>query len=59
MAVYTIGDLIVRKCCGSIGIITAFDDFGDPYINFLTGDYEDLTYLEYASRIKHLEEKDL
>ena len=59
MAVFTIGDLVMRKDCKSIGMITAFDDFGDPYIHFFTGGFEDLTYLEYAQSIKHLEEEDL
>lgn len=61
MAVFHIGDLVIRKDCKSIGIITKFDREGDPYIDFISGRLSDgdEPLLDWANKYKHLEEKDL
>ena len=61
MAVFYVGDLVIREECKSIGIIAKFDREGDPYVDFILGRWsdEDEPVLDWAHKYKHLEEKDL
>ena len=61
MAVYTIGDLVTRFPCGSVGIITSFDSEGDPYVEFVLGKlaHGDQPVLDYAKHFTHTKEEDL
>ena len=60
MAVYKIGDLVTRTC-GSVGIITNFDQDGDFYVDFILGQMADAgeTVLDYAFHFRHTEKEDL
>ena len=61
MAVFTIGDLVTRDNCGSVGIITGFDPEGDPYVEFILGRFadDDQPVLDYAIHFTHTKEEDL
>ncbi len=61
MAVFTIGDLVTRDGCGSVGIIAGFDPEGDPYVEFILGRFadDDQPVLDYALHFTHTKEEDL
>ena len=61
MAVFTIGDLVTRDGCGSVGIIAGFDPEGDPYVEFILGRFADdeQPVLDYVKHFTHTKEEDL